>query len=57
MSTRVDECKPWPAPRTTVWTAPDGQGLTLIYLRAQLEQLQDTFMIKVGVIRWTKSSS
>jgi hypothetical protein len=23
---------------------PDGQGLTLVHVRAQLEQLQDTFM-------------
>jgi hypothetical protein len=33
------------------------QGLTLVYVRTQLEQLQDTFMSKVGSYGGQKSSS
>jgi len=34
-----------------------GQGRTLVHVRAQLEQLQDTFMSKVGLYDGHKSSS
>jgi hypothetical protein len=33
------------------------QGLTLVHIRAQLEQLQDTFMSQVGSYGGQKSSS
>jgi len=33
------------------------QGLTLVHIRAQLEQLQDTFMNYVGLYSGQKSSS
>ena len=56
MSWKVDECKPlpaplgptmahdWPAGTTSVSPRSTGrQGLELVHVRAQLEQLQDTF--------------
>jgi len=56
LSRKVDECKPLPmgslakaevlppiAAAVRAW-----QGLTLIHVRAQLEQLQDTFRVKLG---------
>ena len=33
------------------------QGLTLVHVRAQLKQLQDTFMSKVGLYGGQRSSS
>ena len=35
---------PLTALHVSVESAGDGQGLTLVHVRAQLEQLQDTFM-------------
>ena len=43
-SSKVDECKPLPSIRTCGTRAAFRQGLTLVHVRAQLEQLQDTFM-------------
>ena len=37
--------------------AISGQGLTLVYFTAQLEQLHDTFMSQVGLHGGQKSSS
>jgi len=45
-----------PSP-TAAMLAPDfagKQGLKLLHVRAQLEQLQDTFMIKRRVTWWTE---
>jgi hypothetical protein len=53
----VDECKPLPAARWAAAAAEGwapaaaegwGQGRTLVLVRAQLEQLQDTFTVKLG---------
>jgi hypothetical protein len=39
------------------WARGHGQGLRLVHVRAQLEQLQDTFMNEVGLPGGHKSSS
>ena len=38
-------------------STPSTQGLTLVHVRAQLEQLQDTFMTYCGSYGGRKSSS
>ena len=42
----MDECKPLPCGLSDATNRTDetGQGLTFVHIRAQLEQLQDTFM-------------
>ena len=37
--------------------SPSEQGLTLVHIRAQLEQLKDTFMSEAGLHGGQKSSS
>jgi len=41
----------WMYPVSEVFTAV--QGLTLVHVRAQFEQLQDTFMSYSWVVKWT----
>jgi len=67
----VDECKPMPAGRQNRGTdeservrclllrapASHGRGLTLVHVRAQLEQLQDTFMSESGSYGGQKRST
>ena len=38
------------------WASAGGQGLALVHVRAQLEQLQDILMSKVGLYGGQKSS-
>jgi hypothetical protein len=44
-------------PGEALTAADTGQGLTLVHVRAQLEQLQDTFMSQVGFYGGQRCSS
>jgi hypothetical protein len=53
---KVYECKPVRSGARS-WPWRCRQGLTLVHVRAQLEQLQDTFMTEVRLYGRHKSSS